>query len=512
MNIDFSRILNLVNEIPIHVFKQCCLTKLPEQQIDEINKTIPILKSQLTIYSSIQESFLNITVLLIPNLLVIADQYLVLSNCKITKLKQCYKFDAYGIQLSSSTGHLLMFFNNKSQYLEWMPKLKCFCKLSNFSNKFNLLEQIIKDYYIIQHKKTKKYYTSYVHSIRATSPVDILHSEIQALRSIKHPSLLDLKWVYDDNHYIYLIFEYFRCEKLLDLLNQGLILDQTQLASIILQLLQSLKFLRKNNIYHGNITPNNILINTQSSFLQLFLVNMTFISRIDSEPLDQYLSNVHESYIAPEISQGIAKPSIDSDLYQIGIVLYFLTFFVHQKRKDERVDRIQMELIDKAEEHLSQLNKNTQCNNVLIKDKYQMVYCASQLDLLRRLLDKKENRIKLEEAIKHHWFINIKQKLKPKIERRKQHLPSLKTIIELCEQNEYSKHFEKQQKIIDEDSVLEENNFIQVLMQQLEQNQQTKRPSKENHEKLRMYEQFKTQIECEKTDQEKQFVFSKSMM
>ncbi|CAD8149181.1 unnamed protein product [Paramecium octaurelia] len=505
MNIDFSRIFNLLSEIPSHVFKQSCLTNLPEKQMDEINKTPPILKSHLTIYSSIQESFINISVLFIPNLLVIADQYLVLSNCKIAKLKQCSKFDAYAIQLSSSTGYLLMFFNNKQQYLEWVPKLKSFCRLTNFSNKFSLLEQIIKDYAIIQHKKTKKYYTSYVHSIRSSSPVDVLQSEIQTLRSIKHPSLLDLKWVYEDNHYIYLIFEYFRCEKLLDLLNQGLILDQTQLASIILQLLQSIKFLRKNNIYHGNITPNNILINTQSSFLQVFLVNMVFISRIDSEPLDHYFSNVHESYIAPEIKQGIAKPSIDSDLYQIGVVFYYLTFFIHQKRKDERVDRIQMELIDKAEEHLSLLDKNAQY-------KYKMVYCASQLDLLRRLLDKKENRIKLEDAIKHHWFINIKQKLKPKIERRKQHLPSLKTIIELCEQNEFSKKFEKQQKIIDEDSVLEENNFIQDLMTQLEKNQQSKRPSKENHEKLKMFEQFKTQIESEKTSQDKQFVFSKSIM
>ncbi|CAD8072234.1 unnamed protein product [Paramecium sonneborni] len=505
MNIDFSRILNLVSEIPSQIFKQTCLTNLPENQMDEINKTIPILKSNLIIYSSIQESFLNISVLLIPNLLVIADQYLVLSNCRITKLKQCSKFDLSAIQLSSATGHLLLFFNTKQQYSEWMPKLKSFCKLTNFSNKFSLLEQIIKDYYIIQHKKTKKYYTAYVHSIRASSPIDILNSEIQTLRSIKHPSLLDLKWVYEDHHYIYLIYEYFRCEKLLDLLNQGLILDQSQLASIILQLLQSLKFLRKNNIYHGNITPSNILINTQSSYLQLFIVNMAFISRIDQEPLDQYLSNVHESYIAPEIQQGIAKPSVESDIYQIGIVLYFLTFYVHQKRKDERVDKIQFDLIDKAEEYLSQLDKNTQY-------KHKMVYCASQLDLMRRLLDKKENRIKLEEAIKHHWFINIKQKLKPKVERRKQHLPSLKTIIELCEQNEFSKHFEKQQKIIDEESVLEENNSIQELMHQLEQNQQSKRPSKENHEKLRMFEQFKTQIESEKTSQEKQFMFSKSIL
>jgi len=45
----------------------------------------------------------------------------------------------------------------------------------------------------------------------------------------------------------------------------------------------------------------------------------------------------------------------------------------------------------------------------------------------------------IEETLKHHWFINIKSKLKTnKHERkRKKPLPSLRTIIELREQSEF---------------------------------------------------------------------------
>lgn len=58
---------------------------------------------------------------------------------------------------------------------------------------------------------------------------------------------------------------------------------------------------------------------------------------------------------------------------------------------------------------------------------------------MKRLLNKQITRISLEEALKHHWFINIKQKLKTRDGEMKQNimeLPSLKTIIELCEQSE----------------------------------------------------------------------------
>jgi calcium-dependent protein kinase len=68
------------------------------------------------------------------------------------------------------------------------------------------------------------------------------------------------------------------------------------------------------------------------------------------------------------------------------------------------------------------------------------------LDLLRKLLEPDaskfliiwDKRLAIKEATKHHWFVNVKSKIKSlKVERkRKKPLPSLRTIIELREMSE----------------------------------------------------------------------------
>ncbi|CAD8088327.1 unnamed protein product [Paramecium sonneborni] len=507
MNNDFRFILNKIKTIQQNTLSQNCLIQLSTSQIEEINKTIPILKQTLTIYNNHQDSLSLNLVTLIPNLLVIQNDYLVISNCTIVKFKST---QGYCIQLSNGIGNLLIFIANIENYKLWNSKLKQFCKLSNFSQKFSVQEQTIAGYYIIKHKKTNKFYIANMQPLQNTN-MELLNSEIQTLRSIKHPSLLDLKWLYQDIRFVYLIYEYFKCEKLTTLLKSGLNLDQTQLASIILQLLQLTKFLNKQQIYHGNITLDNILINVQSSYLSIYLINMKFLHKIDIDTLNLYKQTTQTYYLAPEIIDGISNPSINTDLFQIGVVLYYLTFYIKLDRNFIKNDQIKMELINELEEQFLNASK-FQFQQMNLKQIYKMAFSASQLDLLKRLLEKQDQRIKLEEAMKHCWFVNIKQKFKPKYERKKQHLSSLNTIIELCEQSEYTKSFVNIQQKFDDDQVLDEYNVIQEFMQQLEKNNSQKPPSRENHEKLKYFEFSKTSYDQDKSNSQNQYKFSKSVI
>jgi serine/threonine protein kinase len=45
-----------------------------------------------------------------------------------------------------------------------------------------------------------------------------------------------------------------------------------------------------------------------------------------NDKLDWILNRAVENFLAPEIYDGIA-PSIQSDLYAIGCILYFMTFY-----------------------------------------------------------------------------------------------------------------------------------------------------------------------------------------
>ncbi|CAK74626.1 unnamed protein product (macronuclear) [Paramecium tetraurelia] len=507
MNNDFRLILNKIKATQQNTLRQTCLVSLSNSQIEEINKTIPLLKQTLTIYHNHKDSLILNPVTLIPNLLIIQNEYLVLSNCTINKFKSN---QAQCIQLTNGLGNLLIFFLSNEHYKQWIDKLKQFCKLSNFSKKFYVKEQTVADYYIIQHKKTNKLYIANMSSI-SNAQMELLNSEMQTLRSVKHTSLLDLKWVYQDCRFIYLIYEYFRCEKLTTLLKQGLILDQTQLASIILQLLQLCKFLNKQSIYHGNITLNNILINLQSSYLSIYPINMKPLIKNDKDSIEQYKQSIELPYLAPEILEGSSNPSIDTDLYQIGAVLYQLTFYIKSDKDDVKQDSIKMELINKMEEQFIEASK-IQAKQINLQQEYKMVFSTSQLDLLKRLLEKRDQRVKLEEAMKHHWFVNIKQKFKPKQERRKQHLPSLNTIIELCEQSESTKSFLNNQLRVDDEQVLDENNLIQEFMSELKKNNYQKPPSRENHEKLKDFQIFKTSYEQEKSNPQDQFKVSKTVV
>lgn len=81
--------------------------------------------------------------------------------------------------------------------------------------------------------------------------------------------------------------------------------------------------------------------------LQISMINLSFkvknIEKIYQEykvndKLDWILSRSLEDFLAPEIFDGIA-PSIQSDIYSVGCILYFMSFFDHEKYKLSKDDK-----------------------------------------------------------------------------------------------------------------------------------------------------------------------------
>ena len=68
--------------------------------------------------------------------------------------------------------------------------------------------------------------------------------------------------------------------------------------------------------------------------LQITVINLSFKVKTPhsikeykvNDKLDWILNRAVENFLAPEIYEGIA-PSIQSDLYAIGCILYFMTFY-----------------------------------------------------------------------------------------------------------------------------------------------------------------------------------------
>jgi serine/threonine protein kinase len=60
------------------------------------------------------------------------------------------------------------------------------------------------------------------------------------------------------------------------------------------------------------------------------MVNLTFKEYKVNDTLDWILNRSAEQFMAPEIFQGVA-PNVQADLYSIGAVMFFMTFYEPQK-------------------------------------------------------------------------------------------------------------------------------------------------------------------------------------
>ena len=88
-----------------------------------------------------------------------------------------------------------------------------------------------------------------------------------------------------------------------------------QLLLLLVQLLQALVYLHRRNILHRDIKPSNVLVVNN----QVKLVDFGIAEMADANP--RLAGTLH--YMAPEMYLG-SPPSIESDLYAVGVVAFEL--------------------------------------------------------------------------------------------------------------------------------------------------------------------------------------------
>ncbi|CAD8213033.1 unnamed protein product [Paramecium octaurelia] len=457
---NLSWILKYTNEFEQEHIESQHMHILKQEQFGQLKQSDEILSAQLfTFWNGNLE---NSKFILMPNLLIKVTQqngmlmppqqqfnlgsgafYLSLSECTITQKMIAHKSQqAFGMMLSNSIGTTYLFFSNFVTFRTWYKQMKQFCKLTGFLEKYKLGEKILPGFYTCTKKKKKTQYTCQIYKTddfeQCKELEDAVYNEIQILRSIRHQSLLELKRVYENSKYLFIVYEYYKGETLFNLLNSNLQLHEVQIASIIYQILSVVKFLNQHQFYHGSINPQNILINTQHQMLQITLINLSFKEYKVNDKLDWILNRAVESFLAPEIFEGIA-PNIATDIYALGCVLYFMTYYDPKKYELTNEEKDFYTVMDSFEILTNRIDESEQKLKVgFQQNQSKSNVSSSQLDLLRKMLEQDSSKLTIKDATKHHWFVNVKSKIKSlKVERkRKKPLPSLRTIIELREMSE----------------------------------------------------------------------------
>eukprot|EP00105_Crassostrea_gigas_P016007 XP_011433214.1 PREDICTED: sperm motility kinase Tcr mutant form-like [Crassostrea gigas] len=148
-------------------------------------------------------------------------------------------------------------------------------------------------------------------------------NEIYSLSHLHHENVIKLMDVIITDKSVNLIMELAENGNLETFIqNNPLAFDQ--LSHIFFQLLSAVDFCHRNNIAHRDITPCNILLANKTS-VRLADFGLSVPCR-DSEGhvilCDDYLGHIH--YSAPEVLKKTPYDPLLSDMWSVGVVLYFM--------------------------------------------------------------------------------------------------------------------------------------------------------------------------------------------
>jgi serine/threonine protein kinase len=188
-------------------------------------------------------------------------------------------------------------------------------------NKINGMNYLIKIY--DENEKEKK---------------NLIEKEILLMKELFHPNIIKFieKIKIESNTFI--IMEYFKGKTLLNFIRnqRKKKLNEIQSKRILFQLISALNYLHKNNICHRNLNLNNILIDEK---FNIKIIDLGFLN----EKINLNLNDENLNFFPPEILNIQDYNNFSSDIWNIGIILYFILcgyLPFNNKNKSELIDNI----------------------------------------------------------------------------------------------------------------------------------------------------------------------------
>ncbi len=155
-------------------------------------------------------------------------------------------------------------------------------------------------------------------------------AKIRQLGALKHPHIVEVFEVGEENDNVFLAMEFISGGSLSTLLQRNTrantLLEMPVALGLMYQAADALSFAHKNGVIHGDLNPENMLVNSQSgtgSRAYNLKVGDFGLSKLSADRAMSFDDLVIGSpaYMSPEQCQGLALTAA-SDLYSLGIVIY----------------------------------------------------------------------------------------------------------------------------------------------------------------------------------------------
>ena len=145
--------------------------------------------------------------------------------------------------------------------------------------------------------------------------------EIQILKLIRHPNIIQLYEIIEDKDKLYLITEYASGGELFDYIVSRQRVKELEACRFFQQLLDGIEYVHKLNIVHRDLKPENLLLDVNKN---IKIVDFGLSNLYNTE--NGLLSTACGSpcYAAPEMIAGKKYKGLDVDLWSSGVILFAL--------------------------------------------------------------------------------------------------------------------------------------------------------------------------------------------
>ena len=300
---------------------------------------------------------------------------------------------------------------DENEYIKWVESIRKVVHYSNLNDLYEIKGDLGKGKFGLVklgiHKESGREVAVKIINKKLVGPVDVqqVKSEIDILKIAKHPNIIKLYDVFENEKFIYIIMEYCAGGDLFSYIEKrGFKLKEERAAEIIHKLCTTVYFLHQYGIVHRDLKPENILMTDDTDSADIRLVDFGLGKIIGpgetcTEPFGTF------SYVAPEVLQE--KPyNFKVDLFAIGIITYLLVAgflpFDHETSEKE----IARQTVYEPTPFPSSIWKNISIEAKMFVD---------------NLLDKDpEKRMNIQEVLQHKWLQKFnKEEEKVVFQRRK---------------------------------------------------------------------------------------------
>lgn len=216
--------------------------------------------------------------------------------------------------------------------------------------------------------------------------------ELELLQELHHPHIVGFRDWFESRDKFYIVTQLATGGELFDRIVQQGRFTEHDAAIVILQMLEAIAYLHKNNIVHRDIKPENVLYLSPLADSNIVLADFGIAKRLEG-PDDKLTSSAGSfGYAAPEVVQGLEHGK-SCDIWSLGVVTYTILCGYSPFRAEDVVDFI------------AEVRNN---NAVVFHAEYwKDVSKDARRFIIKALQYKPENRATADELLGDPWLVHV---------------------------------------------------------------------------------------------------------